>query len=195
MTEKIITYCKMEGCEKQAKSRGWCKPHYDAWYTHGDPSLYVGDLSHLTLWEKVEEIGWTRADNGCYEYNGSCNDSGYGQFRDKDTNKLVRVHRLVYQHKVGELLSTEVILHRCDNPACGDPTHLRKGSQTENIYDMYAKGRDFMSQQTHCVNGHLYTDSPMPSSTKNRCRQCARDRNRRYHQRQREGLNHGMASG
>lgn len=29
--------CAVEGCEKFARSRGWCMPHYHRWNNHGDP--------------------------------------------------------------------------------------------------------------------------------------------------------------
>jgi hypothetical protein len=34
-----------------------------------------------------------------------------------------------------------VVLHTCDNPQCVNPSHLRVGSQAENVADMHAKGR------------------------------------------------------
>lgn len=33
--------CIIEGCDKpvKCKSRGWCNPHYQRWYRHGDPLI------------------------------------------------------------------------------------------------------------------------------------------------------------
>lgn len=33
-TKKI---CHIEGCGKTSYCRGWCRPHYNSWYTYGDP--------------------------------------------------------------------------------------------------------------------------------------------------------------
>jgi hypothetical protein len=30
--------CKIDGCGRVAVARGWCNPHYQSWYHHGDPS-------------------------------------------------------------------------------------------------------------------------------------------------------------
>jgi hypothetical protein len=30
------TTCAVDGCDRQAKSRGWCHGHYQRWRTHGD---------------------------------------------------------------------------------------------------------------------------------------------------------------
>lgn len=35
MSEK--TTCSIEGCDRPARGRGWCDPHYKRWLRHGDP--------------------------------------------------------------------------------------------------------------------------------------------------------------
>jgi hypothetical protein len=34
-----------------------------------------------------------------------------------------------------------VVRHRCDNPACIEPTHLVVGTQAQNVADMIERGR------------------------------------------------------
>lgn len=187
--------CGIVGCQRKSNSRGWCKPHYDAWIRHGDPNTYRGDRSGLSVWEKIQEIGWTRAASGCLEYNGYRNELGYGQFRDRATNKLVRVHRAVYRNLVGELSDVEKVRHECDNPPCGEPSHLLKGTQADNIQDMIARGRNDRANWTSCPNGHEYPPDRPKYVSKNRCRVCANERNRRYHARKQERLNGVVACG
>lgn len=43
--------------------------------------------------------------------------------------------------RYGDLEDHEYVLHRCDNRRCVRPSHLFKGSHSENMKDAYAKGR------------------------------------------------------
>lgn len=31
--------CKIDGCDKRARGRGWCAAHYWRWRKHGDPRI------------------------------------------------------------------------------------------------------------------------------------------------------------
>lgn len=33
--------CSIEGCERPAKTRGWCQKHYVRWLAHGDPMIVL----------------------------------------------------------------------------------------------------------------------------------------------------------
>ncbi len=41
MSDKLVnprdTPCKVSGCEKPSRKRGWCGMHYQRWYLEGDP--------------------------------------------------------------------------------------------------------------------------------------------------------------
>lgn len=176
--------CKINSCFTKVHSREWCKPHYDAWRRKGNPTTYKGDRSHLTAWEKIQEIGWTKTVSGCYEYNGYRNKAGYGQFRS--SNKLIRVHRMVYKNLVGDLSDEEVVMHLCDNPSCGEPTHLKRGTQSQNIQDMFFKNRHARANMLECKNGHIYPPNRPKNIAKNRCRVCANENSRLCYARKRQ---------
>jgi hypothetical protein len=77
--------------------------------------------------------------NGCWNWQASKNNKGYGQLRIEGRGVLA--HRLSYIFHKGEIPPGGCILHSCDNPACINPDHLRVGTKAHNTADMMAKGR------------------------------------------------------
>lgn len=85
-----------------------------------------------------------KSENECWEWNGSPNNCGYGFVYKVVNNKrlVTSASRLSFQlfHKV-KLDKNELVCHTCDNPICINPNHLFKGSHSDNMKDMIAKGR------------------------------------------------------
>lgn len=132
----------------------------------------------------IEERGFVRTATGCLEYQGHRNWLGYGQIRwGGALGRLVRVHRVMYEAHVGPIPDGLGVLHSCDNPPCAEPTHLRPGTQLDNAADRDSRGRHNKASWTACPNGHPYPPDRPAKVDKNRCRECARERNRRYEQR------------
>lgn len=77
---------------------------------------------------------------GCHIWTGPSTNHGYGRVTF-GRQKEVAAHRAAYEHFVGEVGDTEVVMHLCDVPLCVNPHHLRKGSQGENIADKVSKNR------------------------------------------------------
>lgn len=85
---------------------------------------------------------------GCWEFQGYRDRDGYGQIRigsakDK-SRKMVKAHRVSFSIFNGvslEEMKGKVVMHRCDNPACICPKHLKLGTQKENVQDMMVKHR------------------------------------------------------
>ena len=76
-------------------------------------------------------------DNGCWEWQKSCNSAGYGQLTENKTYWLA--HRYAYAC-ANELSSKDVVRHKCHNSKCCNPDHLEAGSHKDNWHD---------SKQTH----------------------------------------------
>jgi hypothetical protein len=76
--------------------------------------------------------------NGCIEWQQG-KSKGYGLIRIG--KKQTRVHRYVTLLTYGEPGANNKALHSCDNPSCVNPTHLRWGTQLENIQDMVDRQR------------------------------------------------------
>lgn len=76
---------------------------------------------------------------GCWIWQGSKNEDGYGRKRYK--GRTTYVHRVFYEVFVGKIPKGMCVLHRCDTPACCNPSHLFIGTQKDNIDDMVNKNR------------------------------------------------------
>lgn len=88
----------------------------------------------------------TRTDaKACWIYAGYIGTHGYGVFGigGKSTGKQLRVraHRFAWLASRGDIPAGYVVCHRCDTPACVNPSHLYLARQAENIHDSVRKGR------------------------------------------------------
>jgi hypothetical protein len=71
---------------------------------------------------------------GCWEWQGRRDRWGYG--RITVAHRRQSVHRLAAALFLGfDLASPLHILHRCHNPPCFRPDHLRPGTHQENMRD------------------------------------------------------------
>ena len=91
----------------------------------------------ITFWDRVYTL--VERDGECLIFTGCKDECGYG--RINRTGKLVRLHRAVWERDHGPLGKGVVVMHTCDRPSCIEPSHLRAGTQRENIADMDAKHR------------------------------------------------------
>lgn len=86
------------------------------------------------FWKKVK-----KAENGCWEWQASCDKKGYGQIRFNGT--MIKAHRKMWEIVKGPIPEGLCVLHRCDNPPCVNPDHLFLGTMKDNSQDMVKKGR------------------------------------------------------
>lgn len=77
--------------------------------------------------------------NGCWQWTRSTQGNGYGTVRYGTGMK--RAHRVAWILVHGPIPAGMCVLHRCDNPPCINPDHLRLGTQAENLCDMFRKKR------------------------------------------------------
>lgn len=87
---------------------------------------------------------------GCLEWTRSCDRDGYGYIRVGP--KLRRVHQVAYERTHGPIPQGQWVLHRCDNPKCGNPSHLFLGDNKINVADKVAKGRHAYGERNGRAN-------------------------------------------
>ena len=112
-----------------------------------------------SFWARVQ--GDRRKRNGCWEWQGACNNTGYGN---------VAWHGKVYTaHRIAAWLSGLVespskpfaaqdkahVLHKCDNRKCCNPSHFFIGSYSDNQLDAYSKKRKTQPRGGSHVNAKL----------------------------------------
>jgi len=109
-------------------------------YARAIDASSLSETSVVAFWRKTR-IG----DNGrCLEWTGTRDTNGYGLFRDPDTKRLYRAHRLAHALLFGPLPAGVQVNHRCDvsgyGPSCVNPLHAVRGSQSDNMQDAVAAG-------------------------------------------------------
>lgn len=83
--------------------------------------------------------------NGCFEWTGGKNESGYGVVSVQDERsgkwKGEVAHRVAWKCHYGPIPLGLLVCHHCDNPPCWNEAHLFLGTQKDNMQDMMRKGR------------------------------------------------------
>lgn len=80
-----------------------------------------------------------RATNGCLEWTGSVNRTGYGSIKVNGTTRTAT--RVRWELVNGPIPAGLGVCHHCDNRRCVELTHLFLGTRKQNLEDMVAKGR------------------------------------------------------
>lgn len=123
--------------------RSWRSNSRDLAAEYGVTEQYIRMLcsSRRVDPKEVAERIWsqiTRTPEGCWEFQGSRLPGGYGVARNGAT---VLCHRVAFEAANGPIPDGMVVRHTCDNPPCCNPDHLELGTQSENILDMFERGR------------------------------------------------------
>jgi hypothetical protein len=91
--------------------------------------------------DRLAEQSMPEPNSGCLLWLGHACKRGYGRIHVAGIGPKL-AHRISYELAHGPVPDGLMLLHKCDNPSCINPQHLRVGTQAENVADMMAKGRE-----------------------------------------------------
>lgn len=131
--------CKVVGCSKPARIRGWCSMHHSRFLRNGDPLLSGGTPKGACRAFLREATAYRGTD--CRFWPFAHNDAGYGHLTID--GKRVYAHRLICEAINGPPDEGCYTAHSCGNGhlGCITPAHLRWATPKENTADAIRHGR------------------------------------------------------
>lgn len=135
----VSRVCKIEHCNKSARTRGWCNGHYLRWLKYGDP--LIGKDRNWCASEFFRDVVLPYDGDECLIWPYRRNLTGYAQIWSD--GRAHNVQRLVCERHLGPPPSDEYeAAHSCGSGhlGCVAPKHLRWATRAENQADRVAHG-------------------------------------------------------
>ena len=126
--------------------------------------------------EKIQRRIVPIPESGCWIWEGTISNKGYGRMTIKRKNK--QAHRLVYELLRGAIPPKLTLDHLCRVRLCVNPDHLEVVTMKENILRGFSLPA-INSRKTHCLYGHPYTEGNFWVDKRGRrhCRKCKQNNN------------------
>jgi hypothetical protein len=94
------------------------------------------------LAERFAALFVPEPNSGCWLWEGSINQQGYGLiWTNEHGGRADRAHRVSVRLSGRAITEAQVVRHVCDNPSCVNPDHLLVGDTAENVRDRVRRGR------------------------------------------------------
>lgn len=132
----ITQICSIEGCRKPCKARGYCRGHYARLLRHGDP--LAGGLPKGAAQNALQDA-INHSGDECFIWPFGKTAAGYPVVMLKSKLTYVHIHVCEAMHGPKPEGHYEAA-HKCGNPNCCAPKHLRWATPHENALDKRAHG-------------------------------------------------------
>lgn len=97
------------------------------------------------------------SEQDCWPFIGYTQKSGHGQYNIR--GKTYYAHQVAYCVANGPWRDPELcVLHKCDNPACCNPSHLYLGTKLRNTRDMIERGRQSRGEKHSTLTNENVTE-------------------------------------
>ena len=120
--------CSVEGCARDAKSKGLCFRHY----------MRLRRTGKLTTTRRMGDF-WDKVAKGtpeeCWPWTGFVKPSGHGLTSIK--GQPIHASRKAWILARGRIEPGKQVNHKCDNALCCNPDHMYLGTQVDNLIDMW----------------------------------------------------------
>ena len=119
--------------------------------------------------------------SGCWFWTGSLDSNGYPRVNINSINR--RAHIISYEHFKGAVPLNMDCHHVCKNKHCVNPNHIKVISRYN--HKQLHLGENIKAQQTHCINGHEFTEENTyyrcyRNWTQRACNTCRRETSKRF---------------
>ncbi len=119
-----------------------------------------------TVKDRFEQKFIPEPNSGCWLWTAGGNNLGYGRMRVN--GHMCGAHRISYELYIGPIPTGMHVLHNCDVRCCVNPSHLFIGSHSDNMRDMWQKGRHVRPQGTTSGKSKLTNEDVISIRNDNR---------------------------
>jgi len=133
--------CAVNDCDNGVFATGLCSKHYMRLRITGTTD--DGPKARASLADRFWKYVDKRGPDECWPWIGS-GSLGYGTIQvGGRSGKKVLAHRISWELHKGQIPENKdefhgtVVRHQCNNRLCVNPTHLKLGTQSDNVQDMW----------------------------------------------------------
>lgn len=124
---KPTRLCSISECGRKHFCRGWCRNHYQQWWSTGDPiPTYT---KAMTFEERMARH--SRPAGECQVWMGPRSKDGYGRMTVDGVTRVV--HVAVWEREHGPVPLGMKLDHTCHNEPCHKLGHLRLVTHKQNL--------------------------------------------------------------